>query len=240
MPISRKPSCPSGYILRDSYKTISGKCTPSRCIRKTGLLPGKSSEKTEKSIEKAKMRSNVALRMSKKRGLSINTKCNNNQTLRHGYRRMSYNRRTGKHYRHALVAPGCIKKRGKSKINIDDSINSNDDTPVDTPVDTRVNTRDTEEKKPSARIILDEDDHFLSEYGYHEVQSKSKDERYSALHNLINHFIPIKGEMATYNYVIKALNARYILSRNTNPKVAKIFKSDQRFISSEYKKIKHM
>ena len=229
MPISRKPSCPSGYILRDSYKTISGKCTPSRCIRKTGLLPGKSSEKTEKSIEKAKMRSNVALRMSKRRGLSINTKCNNNQTLRHGYRRMSYNRRTGKHYRHALVAPGCIKKRGKSKININYNIDYN-----------IVDTHDTEEKKSSARIILDEDDHFLSEYGYHEVQSKNTRERYSALHKLINHFIPIKGEMATYNYVIKALNARYILSRNTNPKVAKIFKSDQRFISSEYKKIKHM
>ena len=232
MPISRKPSCPSGYILRDSYKTISGKCTPSRCIRKAGLLPGKSSEKANKSIERAKMRSNVALRMSKRRGLSINTKCSNNQTLRHGYRRMSYNRRTGKHYRHALVAPGCIKKRGKSKINIDNSINSNDDT--------RVDTRVTEEKKPSARIILDEDDHFLSEYGYHEVQSKTTQERYSALHKLINHFIPIKGEMATYNYVIKALNARYILSRNSNPKVANIFKSDQRFISSEYKKIKHM
>lgn len=225
MPISRKPSCPSGYILRDSYKTISGKCTPSRCIRKAGLLPGKSSEKANKSIERAKMRSNVALRMSKRRGLSINTKCSNNQTLRQGYRRMSYNRRTGKHYRHALVAPGCIKKRGKSKINID--YNS-------------VDTHDTKEKKSSARIILDEDDHFLSEYGYHEVQSKTTQERYSALHKLINHFIPIKGEMATYNYVIKALNARYILSRNTNPKVANIFKSDQRFISSEYKKIKHM
>ena len=225
MPISRKPSCPSGYILRDSYKTISGKCTPSRCIRKAGLLPGKSSEKANKSIERAKMRSNVALRMSKRRGLSINTKCSNNQTLRQGYRRMSYNRRTGKHYRHALVAPGCIKKRGKSKINID--YNS-------------VDTHDTKEKKSSARIILDEDDHFLSEYGYHEVQSKTTQERYSALHKLINHFIPIKGEMATYNYVIKALNARYILSRNSNPKVANIFKSDQRFISSEYKKIKHM
>lgn len=225
MPISRKPSCPSGYILRDSYKTISGKCTPSRCIRKAGLLPGKSSEKAKKSIERAKMRSNVALRMSKRRGLSINTKCSNNQTLRQGYRRMSYNRRTGKHYRHALVAPGCIKKRGKSKINID--YNS-------------VDTHDTKEKKSSARIILDEDDHFLSEYGYHEVQSKTTQERYSALHKLINHFIPIKGEMATYNYVIKALNARYILSRNSNPKVANIFKSDQRFISSEYKKIKHM
>ena len=44
--------------------------------------------------------------------------------------------------------------------------------------------------------------------------------------------------MATYNYVIKALNARYIVNRNTNPKVARIFKTDQRTISSEYKKMK--
>ena len=46
--------------------------------------------------------------------------------------------------------------------------------------------------------------------------------------------------MATYNYVIKALNARYIVNKNTNPKTASIFKADQRIISSEYKKMKEM
>ena len=61
----------------------------------------------------------------------------------------------------------------------------------------------------------------------------------TALTSLITHFTPIKGEMATYNYIIKALNARYILNKNTNPKVAKIFKADQKAISAEYKKIKN-
>ena len=126
---------------------------------------------------------------------------------------MSYNRKKGAHthYRHALVAPGCIIKRGKSK---------------------RIHG------EPSTRIYIDEDDHFLSEYGYHDVETKSKEERQQSLHKLISHFLPIKGEMSTYNYVIKALNARYIVNKNTNPKIARIFKSDQKAISAEYKKIK--
>ena len=152
--------------------------------------------------------------MSKKRGLHIDRRCSKGQVLRKGYTRKSYNRKLGtkSHYRHALVAPRCITKRGKS---------------------TRIHG------EPSTKIYIDEDDHYLSEYGYHDVEMKSYEERHQALHKLIHHFIPIKGEMATYNYVIKALNARYILNKNTNPKVARIFKLDQRDISSEYKKMKH-
>ena len=86
--------------------------------------------------------------------------------------------------------------------------------------------------------MLNDDDHFLSEYGYFNVEEKTKETRLEALNKLIEHFLPIKGEMATYNYIIKALNARYILNRNNNPKVAKIFKSDQKTISKIYKSIK--
>ena len=209
MPVSIKPSCPSGHILRDSYKTVSGKCSPSRCVRKTGLLKGKSSVRAEKHFALAKEKLIKARSMSLKRGIHVDTRCDKAQILRRGYTRRSYDRRTGKHYRHALVAPGCIKKRGKSK---------------------RING------EPTVRIFLDEDDHFLSEYGYFDVENKTKEERISSLHKLINHFLPIKGEMATYNYVIKALNARYIVNKNTNPKVSRIFKVDQRLISAEYKK----
>jgi len=214
MPISIKPTCPSGHILREPYKTASGKCSQSRCIRKTGILKGKSSEKSEHSFKAAKTRSKKALKMSMKRGLHVNTRCSKGQILRRGYTRMSYNRKKGvkTHYRHALVAPGCITKRGKSK---------------------RIHS------EPSTRIYIDKDDHFLSEYEYHDVETKSKEERHQALHKLISHFLPIKGEMATYNYVIKALNARYIVNKNTNPKVSRIFKEDQRTISAEYKKIRN-
>jgi hypothetical protein len=213
MPKSIKPSCPANYILRNSYKTASGKCSQTRCIRKTGLLKGKSSEKAERSFKASKERSKKALKMSIKRNLNVNTRCNTGQVLRRGYTRRSYNRKKGAqtHYRHSLIAPGCIIKRGKSK---------------------RIRG------EPSTRIFIDEDDHFLSEYGYHDVETKSKEERHQALHKLISHFLPIKGEMATYNYIIKALNARYIVNKNTNPKVSRIFKADQRIISAEYKKIK--
>lgn len=91
-------------------------------------------------------------------------------------------------------------------------------------------------RKTSKVIIkLDEDDHYFSKFGYHDVKNKTSEERYLSLSRLIKHFIPIKGQNETYNYVIKALNARYILSRNRNPDVAKIFKLDQLKISKEYK-----
>ena len=215
MPVSRKPSCSTGYILRDSYQSKSGKCVSSRCIRKTGLLPGKSSERTERILKKATMRAMTARRMSMKRGMSIRTNCPKDKILRSGYTRRSYDRRRGTHIRHALVAPGCITKRGKAK------------------------TYKSKNNRVSSRIIIpDPEDHFLSEYGYHDVETTSKETRHNSLHKLIDHFLPIKGQMATYNYVIRALNARYILNRNTNPKAARLFKADQRVISSLYKKIK--
>jgi hypothetical protein len=151
MPKSIKPSCPTNYILRNSYKTASGKCSQTRCIRKTGLLKGKSSEKAERSFKASKERSKKALKMSIKRNLNVNTRCNTGQVLRRGYTRRSYNRKKGAqtHYRHSLIAPGCIIKRGKSK---------------------RIRG------EPSTRIFIDEDDHFLSEYGYYDVETKSKEE----------------------------------------------------------------
>ena len=219
MPVSKKPSCPTGYILRDSYQSKSGKCVSSRCIRKTGLLPGKSSERTEELIKKATLRAVTARRMSVKRGMTIRTNCSKDKILRSGYTRRSYDRRTGlrNHYRHALVAPGCITKRGKAKTYKSPLSNSH--------ISSRI-------------IVLDPEDHFLSEYGYHDVETTPKETRHAALHKLIDHFLPIKGQMATYNYVIRALNARYILNRNTNPKASRLFKADQRVISELYRKVK--
>jgi hypothetical protein len=203
----RKPSCPGGQVLRESYHSKSGKLVRARCIRKTGLMRGKSSEKTVRLLKNASMRAQYALRMSKKAGLPIPSKCSKGMILRRGYTRRSYNRKNRTHVRHALVSPGCIKTRGKSG-------------------------------EKQRVIVLDPEDHYLSEFGYHDVETKTVPERHASLHKLINHFIKKKGEMATYNYVIRALNARYVLSRNTNPKVARIFKQDQRVISKEYKQKK--
>ena len=148
-----------------------------------------------------------------KRDKSVRTNCPKDKILRSGYTRRSYDRRKGTHVRHALVAPNCITKRGKAKT-------------YKSPLSS------------SRIIVLDPEDHFLSEYGYHDVETTPKETRHVALHKLIKHFLPIKGQMATYNYVIRALNARYILNRNTNPKASRLFKADQRAISVLYRKVK--
>jgi len=210
---SKKPGCPSKYILRESYKSGSGKLVSARCVKKTGLLPGvKYINRKLKLLKKAKELSQYALTLSKKKHLSLRQRCPEGMTLRSGYTRKSYTRKKGTHVRHGLIPPGCIKTRGNSR-----------------PIGTH----------KSRVIVLDPEDHYLSKYGYFDVENKSKEERMTALNKFIEHFKPIKGEMITYNYLIKALNARYILNRNTNPKIAKIFKADQNIISKKYNTIKN-
>jgi hypothetical protein len=211
MVVSRKASCPSGYIRRASYKTKSGKRVKSSCIRKTGLFSnGDSNNKTLKMIRKNRQKSMKVLSLSKKLGLNVRERCGKGETLRSGYiKRFGKSRKT-------IVPPECITKRGSMKIP----------------------TRTEKQKNDRNTIIMIDDDHTLSQYGYSDIQHKTKDERMIALTSLITHFTPIKGEMATYTYLIRALNARAILTKNTNPKVAKIFKNDQRMISKMYKKIK--
>ena len=223
MILTKKPLCPSGYSLRKAYHSKSGKIVHARCVHNTGIVsPGTSNNKTMKMISMSRKNALNALSFSKKHDLPFRERCKEGETLRSGYTRKSYDRKVGKymghHYRHAVVSPGCIKKRGNRQI------------PTRT---------EKQKSKRSTIIILDDDDHFLSEYGYFDVQDKTKEQRLESLTKLIEHFKPIKGEAATYNYVIKALNARYILNRNSNPKVAKIFKSDQKKISKIYKDLKN-
>lgn len=209
---SKKTSCPSGYVLRESYKSRSGrKVVNARCIKKTGILPGKSSLRKSQLLSIASYRKKNALKLSKKAHLTIRERCPSGMTLRSGYTRKSYTRKTGKHVKHGLIPQTCIKTQGKER-------------PIG--------------KHKSKIIVLDPEDHYLSEYGYHDIINKTKEQRYEALNKLIEHFKPIKGEMATYNYVIKALNARYILNRNTNPKMAHLLKHDRNVISKKYKQSK--
>jgi hypothetical protein len=207
MPISRKPSCPSGHVLRESYHSKSGKTVKARCIRKTGVFRGKASEKADMMRSKATSRAKMASRMSHKAGLRVPSRCPKGMTLRAGYTRRSYNRKAGTHVRHALTAPGCIKTRGKKSGS-------------------------------KARVIMfDKADHLLSQHGYHHVEEKTAEERHTALHKVIADLEKEHSKMAAWNYVIKALNARYIVNRNTNRKVARIMKADQRDISKEYKQV---
>ena len=215
MSVSRTSSCPSGYIKRAAYKSKTGKRVKSKCIRKTGIFSnGDSNSKTLHMIKKNRIKSLKVLSLSKKLGLPVRERCGKGETLRSGYIKRTGNRE--KTSRSAIVPPECITKRGSMNIP----------------------TRTEKQKSARNTIIMIDDDHTLSQYGYSDIQHKSKDERMTALTSLITHFIPIKGQMATYTYLIRALNARAILTKNTNPKVAKIFKSDQKMISKMYKNIK--
>lgn len=93
--------------------------------------------------------------------------------------------------------------------------------------------------KQKKTIVLDDEDHFLSEHGYHHLESLTVDQRKSALMSLIKHYGKTNGERVAMNYVIRALNARYILNRNTNPKVANIMKADRNMVSKMLKKYKN-
>jgi len=266
---TKKPICPSGYNLKNAYKTKRGNVIQSRCIQNTGVIsPDKSINKKLKIIANSKKRSLKAIKYSKQINIPITEGCKEGEILRRGYRRKSYNRRQGKykgiHYRHADVSPGCIKKRTKNKvptrkekkeskssikhksiiknksiIKHKSSIKNKSIIKHKSSIKSSKRSKKSIKKQSSSIIILDKDDHLLSEYGYFDVANKSKSERILSLHKLINYFLPIKGEMATYNYIIKALNARYILNKNSNPKTALIFKSDQKTISKYYKTIKN-
>ena len=208
MSVSRISSCPSGYIKRAAYKSKSGKRVKSKCIPKTGLFSNSNSN--TKTLHMIKKNRIKSLKV-----LSLSKKLGLPVRERCGKGetlRSGYIKKISK----TVVPPECITKRGSMNIP----------------------TRTEKQKSARNTIIMIDDDHTLSQYGYSDIQHKTKDERMTALTSLITHFIPIKGQMATYTYLIRALNARAILNKNTNPKVAKLFKNDQKMISKLYKKIK--
>lgn len=70
--------------------------------------------------------------------------------------------------------------------------------------------------------------HNLRKCGYTNVESLSKAKREKYLKKCISRY----GHV----YIIKELNARYVLNKRTNPKSAKIFKEDQKWVSGLYAK----
>jgi len=204
MVVSRKPSCPSGHVLRESYHSKSGKVVRARCIRKTGVFRGKASEKAAVRKSQAAARATMAARMSAKAGLPTPKRCPSGMTLRAGYTRRSYTRKSGIRVHHALAHPACITRRGKSG-------------------------------RKTKIFAIDPKDHYLSQFGYEDVVNKDKATRHAALHRLITHLEAEHGKMASWNYVIKALNYRALVNRNTNRQAARLMKADQRAISQLYK-----
>jgi len=208
MVVSRKPSCPSGHVLRESYHSKSGKMVRARCIRKTGVFRGKASEKAAVRKSQAAARATMAARMSANAGLPAPKRCPPGMTLRAGYTRRSYTRKSGTRVHGALANPACIPRRGKSG------------------------------RKTKIFAIDPKNDHLLSQFGYEDVVNKDQTMRHAALHKLIIHLEEEHGKMAAWNYVIKALNYRALVNRNTNRQAARLMKADQRAISRLYKEEK--
>ncbi len=208
MAVSRKPSCPSGHVLRESYHSKSGKVVRARCIRKTGVFRGKASEKAIVRQLQATARATMAARMSAKAGLPTPKRCPSGKTLRVGYTRHSYTRKSGTRVHSSLAHPACITRRGKSG------------------------------RKTKIFAIDPKKDHYLSQFGYEDIVHKDQLTRHAALHKLIAHLEAEHGKMAAWNYVIKALNYRALVNRNTNRQVARLMKADQRAISRQYKEEK--
>lgn len=82
------------------------------------------------------------------------------------------------------------------------------------------------------------EEHMLDDHGYKNVMSLSKEQRKDAIMSIIKHLTPIKGQMPTMLYVITALNSRYLFYRVTDPTLAKIFKTDQRMVTSMHRRMK--
>ena len=103
------PKCPPGHILRKSYTTKTGTYVPPRCIIERSLMP--KSKITERQInEKKNVKENIE-KLCHQEGCP--TSCPKGQILRRGYKRSAYTKEDGTFVDSTLVAPECIKNRGK-------------------------------------------------------------------------------------------------------------------------------
>jgi hypothetical protein len=64
----------------------------------------------------------------------------------------------------------------------------------------------------------------LGQYGYHSKESKEK--RHTALKKAIIHIKPLS--------VYRKLNVLYILNKNRNPKLSKLFKEDAEWLKNKF------
>ncbi len=199
---------------------------------------------------------NVDLHKTSKHNNTNTINCAKHLITRKAHTRKAYNRKSGKHINQTFVRKSCVKRHNKNIIpntsNTSNTSNTNNTSNTSNTSNTRNTRRHTNNhnkqnstkhikqhvSQAHTKIMLDIDDRYISKFGYYDVANKTIDERHSALHKVINYFLPIKGMHNTYKYVISALKARYILQRNTDKKIAQIFKIDHNYISNEYKENK--
>ena len=186
---------------------------------------------------------NLDLHKTSKSNNTNTINCAKHLITRKAHTRKAYNRKSGKHINQTFVRKSCVKRHKKNIIPITRNTRNTSNT-SNTSNTRRHRNNHNKQKTPKhskqhvshahTKIMLDIDDQYISKFGYYDVANKTIDERHSSLHKVINYFLPIKGMHNTYKYVISALHARYILQRNTDNKIARIFKIDHKYISNEY------
>jgi hypothetical protein len=94
-------------------------------------------------------------------------------------------------------------------------------------------------KKSMVRIPIKKDN-MLEKIGYKNVKDMTKKEREEKLMKGINkiHKTDKKSEGSVMRDMIRKLNVLSIYHKNENPKIAKMFKDDQKFLSKMYKEKK--
>jgi len=184
---------------------------------------------------------NADLHKTSKHNNTNTINCAKHLITRKAHTRKAYNRKSGKHINQTFVRKSCVKRHNKNIIPNNSNTSNTRNTRRHTNNHNKQKTPKYSKQHASyahTKIMLDIDDRYISKFGYYDVANKTIDERHSALHKVINYFLPIKGMHNTYKYVISSLKARYILQRNTDNKIAQIFKIDHNYISNEYKKNK--
>lgn len=208
---SLPPKCPHGYILRDGYTTKNGTYVPPRCIRKTGIFPGKAEVVAQRITRRIKKEEENALKNVKKmceeEGCKIESSCPKGEILRAAYKREAYTRKNGSHVDSTIVAPSCIKNRGAPG-------------------------------KGRRQIVLNPEDDILSFHGYEDIKDKSEMARHRALNKAFKYVSDKKGEQKAFLYLIRALIGRSNYFVRTNPEVHKIMRDDAEWISSKYAEYK--
>ena len=190
-------------------------------ISRARFLEGPSATRMRKALAGAKKRTMKALATMRKSGMRTRKSCPPGMKMRVPTMRKAYTKKSGAKVSGTVVPPSCIPRRivGAQPL--------------------QTQPAKAGRGKSSGKRLFVLEDHYLSNFGYVNIVDMTKEARMAALHKLADHFIPIKGKTATWTYIIRALNARYVLNRYTNPKVAAIMKADQKDISRMYRKIKN-
>jgi hypothetical protein len=187
--------CSKGQILREGYTTKTKKKVPPSCITAQSATGKKSSLEVKKYLEKKEKMHKAAMKRFSK---EVPQKCPPGQILREGFKKESYKSHS---------------KKGKV-INVTGSWTKPECIPSVT---------GKSSKGPKLITIIEKD--VLGKYGYSNVKTLSKGERYTALRNALKVIKPLS--------VYRRIIALSTLNKNKDSELYEILKSDANWIKTQ-------